>query len=57
MTDVVTRVADPDDLRFLIMFAAVLLAGALLCVGALARVLRDERRSRESADGFGQVRS
>lgn len=32
MTEAVTRLSDPDDLRFLVMFAAVLLAGAGLTV-------------------------
>jgi hypothetical protein len=57
MSDITARIADPEDLRVLVMFAAVLLAGALLCVGVLARLLRDERRQRESIDGFGRVRS
>lgn len=56
MADIAARIADPEDLRFLIMLAAVLLAGALLCAGVLAPLLRDERRGRESLDGFGQVR-
>ncbi|WP_167767756.1 hypothetical protein [Bradyrhizobium frederickii] len=56
MSDITARIADPEDLRVLVMLAAVLLAGALLCVGVLARQLRDERRCRESADGFGRVR-
>lgn len=57
MSHITARIADPEDLRVLVMFAAVLLTGALLCAGGLARLLRDERRQRESADGFGRVRS
>jgi hypothetical protein len=34
MSDITARIADPEDLRVLIMFAAVLMAGALLCAGA-----------------------
>ena len=32
MTEVAARLSDPDDLRFLLMLAAVLLAGAGLAV-------------------------
>ncbi|WBL75626.1 hypothetical protein I3J27_21575 [Bradyrhizobium xenonodulans] len=37
MTDLAARVADPDDLRFLVMFAAVLMVGAGLAVAAGAQ--------------------
>ncbi|MGY4288854.1 hypothetical protein ACVWXO_008074 [Bradyrhizobium sp. LM2.7] len=56
MLDITARIADPEDLRVLVIFAAVLLTGALLCAGALSRLLRDERRQREDVAGFGRVR-
>lgn len=34
MSDVAARIADPEDLRVLVMLAAVLLAGAGLAVAA-----------------------
>lgn len=37
MDDVVTRIADPEDLRFLVMFAAVLIVGVLAAVAAGAQ--------------------
>lgn len=35
--DVALRIADPDDLSFLVMFAAVLLVGVTLAVAAAAQ--------------------
>ncbi|MBW7966775.1 hypothetical protein [Bradyrhizobium sp. BR 10261] len=34
MSDITARIADPEDLRFLVMCAAVLIAGAMLAVAA-----------------------
>lgn len=34
MSDITARIADPEDLRFLILFAAVLVTGLLLAVAA-----------------------
>lgn len=35
--DIALRIADPDDLRFLVMLAAVLLVGAALAIAAGAQ--------------------
>jgi len=37
MTDLTARIADPDDLRFLVMFAAVLMVGVGLAVAVGAQ--------------------
>jgi hypothetical protein len=37
MTDIINRLADPDDLRFLIMLAAVLLAGSGAAIACAAQ--------------------
>ncbi|MET3991648.1 hypothetical protein ABID65_003288 [Bradyrhizobium sp. S3.9.2] len=37
MTDIAARLADPDDLRFLVMLAAALLVGAGLAIAAGAQ--------------------
>jgi len=37
VTDIAARLADADDLRFLVMFAALLMVGAGLAVAAAAQ--------------------
>lgn len=39
--DVVARIADPDDLRFLIMLAAVLIVGVLAVLAGAQMLPRD----------------
>lgn len=41
MADIAARIADPDDLRFLIMLAAVLIVGVLAIVAGAQMLPRD----------------
>ncbi|WP_271572553.1 hypothetical protein [Bradyrhizobium sp. CCBAU 11386] len=41
MADIAARIADPDDLRFLIMLAAVLIVGVLAVVAGALMLPRD----------------
>ncbi|WP_262048633.1 hypothetical protein [Bradyrhizobium sp. Bra78] len=41
MADVATRIADPDDLRFLVMLAAVLIVGVLAVAAGVQMLPRD----------------
>jgi hypothetical protein len=53
MADVVSRIADPDDLRFLVMFGAVLIVGLLAAVAAGAQPFLHRR---DAGFGFRFVR-
>ncbi|WLB43044.1 hypothetical protein QIH93_21080 [Bradyrhizobium ottawaense] len=53
MTEVAARLSDPDDLRFLVLLAAVLLAGAGLAVFA---GLQPFLHRQDSGFGFRWVR-
>jgi hypothetical protein len=51
--DDLARVADPDDLRFLVMLAAILIAGALAAVAAASQPFMHRA---DRGFGFGWVR-
>jgi hypothetical protein len=53
MSDITARIADPEDLRFLVMFAAVLIPAALAAIAAGAQPFLHRR---DAGFGFRFVR-
>ncbi|WP_409188410.1 hypothetical protein [Bradyrhizobium sp. RDM4] len=53
MSDITARIADPEDVRFLVAFAAVLIAAALAAIAAAAQPFLHRR---DIGSGFRWVR-